>query len=119
MKIGVQTWGSEGDIRPFIAICAELASLGHEVRLVITSILGKDYSGYSYYWWRWWYADKDIRDNRVSFFATYLWGDTYEFSYILHAQIPGKYNVIPATGMLMYYPEVRGSSEELRLEIED
>lgn len=47
MKIGVQTWGSEGDIRPFIAICAELASLGHEVRLVITSILGKDYSGYS------------------------------------------------------------------------
>ncbi len=79
----------------------------------------KDYSGYDYYWWRWWYADKDIRDNRVSFFATYLWGDTYEFSYILHAQIPGTYNVIPATGMLMYYPEVRGSSEELRLEIED
>lgn len=47
MKVGVQTWGSEGDIRPFIGICAELASLGHEVRLVITSILGKDYSGYS------------------------------------------------------------------------
>ena len=79
----------------------------------------KDYSGYDYYWWRWWYADKDIRDNRVSFFATYLWGDTYEFSYILRAQIPGAYNVIPATGMLMYYPEVRGSSEELRLVIED
>ena len=79
----------------------------------------KDYSGYDYYWWRWWYADKDIRDNRVSFFATYLWGDTYEFSYILRAQIPGSYNVIPATGMLMYYPEVRGSSEELRLVIED
>ncbi len=79
----------------------------------------KDYSGYSYYWWRWWYADKDIRDNRVTFFATYLYGDTYEFSYILRAQIPGKYNVIPATGMLMYYPDVRGSSEELQLEITD
>jgi uncharacterized protein YfaS (alpha-2-macroglobulin family) len=79
----------------------------------------KDYSGWDYYYWRWWYADKDIRDNRVTFFATYLYGDTYEFSYILHAQIPGQYNVIPATGMLMYYPEVRGSSEELRLTIED
>jgi uncharacterized protein YfaS (alpha-2-macroglobulin family) len=79
----------------------------------------KDYSGWDYYWWRWWYADKDIRDNRVTFFATYLWGDTYEFSYILRAQIPGKYSVIPATGMLMYYPEVRGSSKELRLEIEE
>lgn len=79
----------------------------------------KDYTGYDYYWWRWWYADKDVRDNRVTFFATYLYGDTYEFSYILHAQIPGVYNVIPATGSLMYYPEVRGSSEELRLEIED
>jgi len=79
----------------------------------------KDYTGYDYYWWRWWYADKDIRDNRVTFFATYLYGDVYEFTYILHAQIPGKYNVIPATGMLMYYPDVRGSSEEIKMEIVD
>lgn len=79
----------------------------------------KDYSGYSYYWWRWWYADKDIRDNRVSFFATYLYGDVYEFSYIIRAQIPGKYNVLPATGMLMYYPDVRGSSGEMKIEITD
>jgi uncharacterized protein YfaS (alpha-2-macroglobulin family) len=79
----------------------------------------KDYSGWDYYYWRWWYADKDIRDNRVTFFATYLWGDSYEFSYIIRAQIPGTYNVIPATGMLMYYPEVRGSSEEISIRIED
>ncbi|HRE11550.1 MAG TPA: hypothetical protein PLN22_12110, partial [Ignavibacteria bacterium] len=79
----------------------------------------KDYTGYDYYWWRWWYADKDIRDNRVTFFATYLYGDTYEFTYIMRAQIPGKYNVIPATGMLMYYPDVRGSSEEIKIEITD
>ncbi len=79
----------------------------------------KDYSGYDYYWWRWWYADKDIRDNRVTFFATYLYGDVFEFTYILRAQIPGKYNVIPATGMLMYYPDVRGSSEEIKIEITD
>lgn len=79
----------------------------------------QDYSGWDYYWWRWWYADKDIRDNRVTFFATHLYGDTYEFTYIMRAQIPGKYNVIPATGMLMYYPDVRGSSQEIKLEITD
>ncbi len=79
----------------------------------------KDYQGWTYYWWRWWYADKDIRDNRVTFFATYLYGDTYEFTYIMRAQIPGNYSAIPATGMLMYYPDVRGSSEEIRIEIID
>jgi len=79
----------------------------------------KDYQGWTYYWWRWWYADKDIRDNRVTFFATYLYGDTYEFTYIMRAQIPGVYNVIPATGMLMYYPDVNGSSEEIKIEITD
>jgi uncharacterized protein YfaS (alpha-2-macroglobulin family) len=79
----------------------------------------KDYQGYSYYWWRWWYADKDIRDNRVAFFATYLFGNTFEFTYILRAQIPGRYNVIPASGMLMYYPDVFGSSQEIKIEITD
>ena len=48
-----------------------------------------------------------------------MYGDTYEFSYIVRAQIPGTYNIMPATGSLMYYPDVRGSSEELKLEITD
>jgi uncharacterized protein YfaS (alpha-2-macroglobulin family) len=79
----------------------------------------KDYSGYSYYWWRWWYADKDIRDNKVNFFATYLYGNAYEFSYIMRAQIPGDYNINPARGMLMYYTDVSGSTGNMKLHIED
>jgi hypothetical protein len=78
-----------------------------------------DYSGYSYYYWRWWYADKDIRDNKVTFFATYLYGDAYEFSYIMRAQIPGDYNINPARGSLMYYTDVSGSSGSMKLHIED
>ena len=60
-------------------------------------------------------ADKEVRDNRVTFFATYLGKGEYEFSYIMQAQIPGDYIVNPAKGMLMYYPEVNGNSESIRL----
>jgi sterol 3beta-glucosyltransferase len=38
MKIGVQTWGSEGDIRPFVALGAALAKRGHAVELLYTEI---------------------------------------------------------------------------------
>lgn len=79
----------------------------------------KDYSGYAKYYWRWWYADKDIRDNKVTFFATYLYGNSYEFSYIMRAQIPGDYNINPARGSLMYYTDVSGSTANMKLHIED
>lgn len=38
MKIGLQTWGSHGDIRPFIALAEGLQSAGHEVTLLITCV---------------------------------------------------------------------------------
>ena len=38
MKIGLQTWGSYGDIRPFLALAEALQSDGHDVTLVVTSI---------------------------------------------------------------------------------
>ena len=37
MRIGIQTWGSEGDVRPFIALGAGLKAAGHEVRLGVSS----------------------------------------------------------------------------------
>jgi sterol 3beta-glucosyltransferase len=44
MRIGLQTWGSEGDIQPFVALAAGLQKAGHEVTLVITSVEEKDYA---------------------------------------------------------------------------
>lgn len=38
MKIGIQTWGSHGDIRPFIALAEGLQAAGNEVHLVITCV---------------------------------------------------------------------------------
>jgi UDP:flavonoid glycosyltransferase YjiC (YdhE family) len=43
MKIGIQTWGSEGDIRPFVALAAGLTRAGHEVTLVATDGAERDY----------------------------------------------------------------------------
>jgi sterol 3beta-glucosyltransferase len=42
--VGIQTWGSDGDIRPFVALANGLARAGHQVTLAVTSIDGKDYS---------------------------------------------------------------------------
>lgn len=44
MRIGLQTWGSEGDIRPFTALAAGLVNAGHEVTLAVTDNIGRDYS---------------------------------------------------------------------------
>lgn len=44
LRIGLQTWGSDGDILPFIALAAELVRAGHHVSMACTSVDGKDYS---------------------------------------------------------------------------
>jgi sterol 3beta-glucosyltransferase len=43
MRIGIQTWGTHGDIRPFIALAEGLQSSGHQVSLIVTSIDDIDY----------------------------------------------------------------------------
>lgn len=43
MRIGIQTWGSEGDIRPFVALGAALARRGHRVEMLYTEISTRRY----------------------------------------------------------------------------
>ena len=43
MRIGIQAWGSEGDIRPMIALGHGLVERGHEVELVYTDIADRRY----------------------------------------------------------------------------
>lgn len=47
MKIGVQTWGSEGDIRPLLALAGGLSAAGHEVVVAITELDDRDYTHYA------------------------------------------------------------------------
>jgi sterol 3beta-glucosyltransferase len=43
VRIGIQTWGSEGDVRPLLALATGLRGLGHQVELVYTSVEGRDW----------------------------------------------------------------------------
>jgi UDP:flavonoid glycosyltransferase YjiC (YdhE family) len=45
MKIGLQTWGSHGDIRPFLALAEGLQLAGHQVTLLITCVDSDAYAG--------------------------------------------------------------------------
>ena len=45
MRIGLQTWGSEGDIQPFLGLAAGLVKAGHQVKLCITEVAERDYTG--------------------------------------------------------------------------
>jgi sterol 3beta-glucosyltransferase len=44
LKIGIQTWGSNGDIRPLLALAQGLQKAGHSVTLAVSSIDNKDYT---------------------------------------------------------------------------
>jgi sterol 3beta-glucosyltransferase/vancomycin aglycone glucosyltransferase len=44
MRIGIQTWGSEGDVRPLLALAGGLSAAGHQVTVAITHIENREYS---------------------------------------------------------------------------
>lgn len=46
MKIGMQTWGSHGDIRPMLALAEGLSAVGHEVTLAVTDVHSHQYEQY-------------------------------------------------------------------------
>ena len=43
MRIGIQGWGSEGDLRPLVALGARLKAAGYSVRLVLSPVDGMDF----------------------------------------------------------------------------
>jgi len=43
MRVGIQGWGSEGDLRPLIALAARLHRHSHDVRLILSPVDGMNY----------------------------------------------------------------------------
>ena len=68
--------------------------------------------------WRWFYADKEYRDSKVSFFVTNT-KQSMDFSYLIRAEIPGDYNAMPAHGYLMYYPSVGSNSKIVNIKVDE
>jgi sterol 3beta-glucosyltransferase/vancomycin aglycone glucosyltransferase len=46
MRIGIQTWGTEGDVRPCLALAGGLSKAGHDVTLAVTEITNKRFDAF-------------------------------------------------------------------------
>ena len=63
-------------------------------------------------YWGWWYFDHiQYRDEKVVFLSQFLPAGTYQYTYYLQPNIPGAFQVMPATAREEYFPEVFGRSE--------
>jgi hypothetical protein len=59
----------------------------------------------------------EVRDTKTAFFVTNLPQGEHKITYTLRAEIPGTFNALPTKGYAMYVPEIRGTSDEWRVQI--
>jgi uncharacterized protein YfaS (alpha-2-macroglobulin family) len=64
------------------------------------------------YYWR-----RDVRDDKVVYFFNRLSAGRTTRSYTLHAETPGFYSILPAIASLTYFPEIRGNSGLVQVEV--
>ncbi len=68
-------------------------------------------------WFGWYFSPwehVDVRDDRVSLYATQLPKGVYEYVYYARATTPGDFFVAPAQGFETYFPDVFGRSDSGR-----
>ena len=68
-------------------------------------------------WWRYSWAQKEYRDDRVAFFRTYFYNDTAQYFYVMKAVNPGKFRVGPTRIQPMYQPQQVGTGKAAILEV--
>ncbi|MEQ8222312.1 MAG: MG2 domain-containing protein [Candidatus Eremiobacterota bacterium] len=69
--------------------------------------------------WNYWYAHKELRDEKIAYFCTYYSAGTRKVTYRLRAETPGTFHVMPARASAMYSPEIGGNSDEVIMKIAD
>jgi hypothetical protein len=103
------------------------------VRLIVTSpreyrhVLVEDYlpagcegldRGRVEQWeWEYWWVDRDVRDDRVSFYVDTLHGGKSVLEYEMRAGVPGTYTAMPPSVQAMYQPAVNASGLEEKVGI--
>ncbi|WP_051670236.1 alpha-2-macroglobulin family protein [Bryobacter aggregatus] len=68
-------------------------------------------------WWRYSWAQREFRDDRVAFFRTYFFNDTAQYFYVMKAVNPGKFRVSPTRIQPMYQPQQMGTGSAAVLEV--
>lgn len=61
----------------------------------------------------------EFRDERTAFFVRSLPRGKHSVSYRLRAEIPGKFSALPTRASAMYAPELRGNSDEMKVQVLD
>jgi len=64
-------------------------------------------------------AYRELRDEKVAFFLRDLPQGKHTLSHRLRAEIPGKFSALPARIAAMYAPELRGNSDEGKIQVTD
>jgi alpha-2-macroglobulin len=64
-------------------------------------------------------AHVELRTDRVAFFLSRIPVGVTKLSYELRAEAPGRFHALPARVEAMYAPELRATSDEMRLEVRD
>jgi len=67
------------------------------------------------YSWDFWYGRKEIRDEKLAIFSSYLKEGENEIVYSIRAERPGEYKVMPTRVWGMYAPDIYGSSESYEI----
>jgi len=75
-----------------------------------TAGLGEDADPDRGWGWRF-FTHAEYGDQHLRLFAPYLPAGSYQYTYQLHALLPGEYQVLPTRAWAQYMPEVFGQSE--------
>ncbi len=68
-------------------------------------------------WWRYSWAQREYRDDRVAFFRTYFYDDSSQYFYVMKAVNPGKFRVPPTRVQPMYQPGQIGTGKSNTIEV--
>jgi len=64
-------------------------------------------------------SNVELRDDKVAFFVDKLPQGRRVLRYRMRVEIPGRFHALPTNGYAMYAPEARGTSDEMRLSVQD
>jgi len=68
-------------------------------------------------WWARWYSDRELRDDRTTFFNFYFPQGLHEYVYLLKVVNPGVFRVSPTSVQPMYQPEYLSTSDALTVTV--
>ena len=68
-------------------------------------------------WWGRWFSDRELRDDRTTFFNMYFPQGQHEYVYLLKVVNPGVFRVSPTSVQPMYQPEYLSTSDAITVTV--